>query len=313
VASLSAAWAPLPHRSPPVERPIALGAPAPKRGLNGSPKRWHERDVAIQIDPAVEQALPGATRAVEQAFGAWQGSGADLPRFSFTVAASSETASELDGVNRVLYGPIEIPGYRNALAITLTYVDEETGEILEADLLLNSRNALGLLAGDAESKAAAAQAGNGVSRVPEDDHDQSTSEAPAPSGQEESPALVSCGGSARAAATCGDQYDLGSVLTHEAGHLLGLGDDPTEVAATMYYCTSPCETHKRQPRTSDNQALQESYAGGFEERPPANCAVARVRAPRSGAGSTLGLACALLAVGWLGRRRLVGRARPASE
>jgi hypothetical protein len=199
----------------------------------------------------------------------------------------------LDGVNRVLYAPIEIPGYRNALAITLTYVDDATGEILEADLLLNSRHGLGLLSDDAESKAVAAQC-----EREDDAHGRSD---PSPSGPDA--LLVSCGGSARAAKTCGSQYDLASVLTHEAGHFLGLGDDPTEAFATMYYCTSPCETHKRQPRVTDTDALDEVYAGGFEDRAAANCAVAPVGAPRSHAGFALWVACVLLAARRIGRRR----------
>jgi hypothetical protein len=273
-----------------VELPTAFGAPEIRRGQNGSPKRWQARDVAVQIDPAVEEAVPGATAAVKGAFAAWQVEGTELPRFSFAAATSSESRPQIDGVNRVLYGPIEIDGYRNALAITLTYVDDATGEILEADLLLNSRHDLSLLSSDAESKAVAAQSGCGDPR-----------EAPSQTGGDA--LLTSCGGSARAAATCGSRYDLPSVLTHEAGHFLGLGDDRTEVAAAMFYCTSPCETHKRQPRASDTGALEEVYAGGFQERAPANCTVSPIGLSRSRAGAAFWLGSGLLIVGWLGRRR----------
>ena len=54
-------------------------------------------------------------------------------------------------------------------------------------------------------------------------------------------------------------------MTHEVGHFFGLGEDETDATATMFYCTSPCETHKRSLEPSDETTMAEVYADGYEE------------------------------------------------
>ena len=94
------------------------------------------------------------------------------------------------------------------------------------------------------------------------------------------------------------------MATHEAGHFFGLGEDYTDLAATMYVTTAPCDVHKRVLTDDDTSTLAALYA------PPtlvvAHCATSPV--PAGGGGWTLGG----LAAAWLlvrvrtrgGRRRL---------
>jgi hypothetical protein len=54
-------------------------------------------------------------------------------------------------------------------------------------------------------------------------------------------------------------YDLQNVLTHELGHLLGLGEDMTDVEATMYAFSMPGETGKRDLEVVDKDSIAALY------------------------------------------------------
>lgn len=59
-------------------------------------------------------------------------------------------------------------------------------------------------------------------------------------------------------------YDVQSVLTHELGHVLGLGHEaaPKDLTATMLDSTTAGETVKRSPKENDRTGLYPLYAGG---------------------------------------------------
>jgi MYXO-CTERM domain-containing protein len=66
-----------------------------------------------------------------------------------------------------------------------------------------------------------------------------------------------------AAGGCGHEHDLESTLTHELGHLLGLGHS-TEPDATMFATGTECETLKRDLSPDDEAGLDHLY----RELPP---------------------------------------------
>jgi uncharacterized protein (TIGR02266 family) len=100
-------------------------------------------------------------------------------------------------------------------------------------------------------------------------------------------------------------YDLQNVVTHEAGHLLGFGEEQDDTDATMYVSSGRGETKKRALHASDIQGLHELYDGAADDASTASCAVGA--APRRSPGGFVGFALVAgavgLAVGAASRRR----------
>jgi hypothetical protein len=101
-----------------------------------------------------------------------------------------------------------------------------------------------------------------------------------------------------------DSYDLAAVLTHEAGHVLGLGESQAGADATMWPYARPDDTDKRTLAEDDEDGVMESYLGA----PPAaagGCGQSSVGGRASGrSGLTLGLwLLAVIPVLRMSRRR----------
>ena len=207
-------------------------------------QRWMVPDVRVVIDESVRNVTPEAEQAVLQAFGAWLSASPNLPELSIDHGHGIKPRLDPDGVNAVVYAPIEFPGHEDDLAITIGFSDEETGEITEADIIINSRHVYS-------------------------DLDLKTPGAPS----------VSCDGTSQAS-VCDYRYDLQNVMTHEVGHFYGLGEDREDRTATMYSCTSACETHKRDVSTGDRESMGRLYKDSIRSAyPAAGCAGAQL-APR---------------------------------
>jgi MYXO-CTERM domain-containing protein len=133
-----AAWDARPHhaRVEPVTT-VVSGRAGLRKTSSGNDERWQQQGLTITIDPTLAQAAPAAKDAIVGAFGAWASSGASLPQISFDSTTTPGQAVR-DGVNRLLLGPITVAGHEDALALTLSYVDEATGEVVEADTIFNS-------------------------------------------------------------------------------------------------------------------------------------------------------------------------------
>lgn len=229
-------------------------------------QRWMVPDVRVVIDESVHAIAPEAEQAIVQAFGAWLSASPNLPELNIEHGRGLKPRLDPDGVNAVIYAPIEFPGHEDDLAITIGFSDEETGEITEADIIINSRHSYSHL-------------------------NAATPGAP----------TTSCDGTSQASA-CDYRYDLQNVMTHEVGHFYGLGEDREDRTATMYSCTSACETHKRDVSEGDRQSMGRLYEHALRRPyPPVSCDAARL-APRGPAWGWAG-ALALGVVAFARRRR----------
>lgn len=220
------------HRKnePRARAPVVLvnGTPQTKETAQGHVERWGKGEVTVAIDQSVDALGPGARAAVQTAFGTWLASGAKLPELRFDTTSGKVPKLEPDGVSSVMFSPIELPGHKKDLAITISFADPSTGRIVESDVVINSKRPFALL--DAPP---AAQPGD------DDGEHEEAGEAPG----------------------CKGWYDLQAVATHEAGHFFGLDEDPEDAQATMFYKTAKCELRKRDLATPDRSVMAMLYEG----------------------------------------------------
>ena len=110
-----------------------------------------------------------------------------------------------------------------------------------------------------------------------------------------------------------DAYDLAAVLTHEVGHMLGLGESEADPEATMWPYAHPGDTHQRTLAQDDEVAVVEAYSRAVPDGPTVvGCSGASVGGSmvRNGVG-LMGVVAPIVAMtAWMRRRqRTRGRAR----
>lgn len=133
----AAAWQSHGHLRGKPEQSVASGRAGLRTTSSGADERWSPGSATITIDPTLASATPAARDAIANAFGAWASSSASLPQLTFDASSTPGEAVQ-DGVNRLLFGPITLQGQETDLAVTVTYADTDTGEIIEADTIFNS-------------------------------------------------------------------------------------------------------------------------------------------------------------------------------
>jgi hypothetical protein len=216
-------------RTQALETTIVSGVAKPRTSESGKKQRWHRSDLSVHLDESLDELGGSARQIVMEAFDTWAASQSELPRLVFEGRADAGALLRPDGKNTILRAAIELEGHTEDLAVTITFSDAVTGEIIESDIVLNARAKLADLDQPAEG-----------SRL----HGAS-----------------SCEGE-NAELDCESAYDLKSVLTHEIGHFFGLAEDASDGAATMFACTNPCETHKRELSPADQTAMSDLYPEG---------------------------------------------------
>jgi hypothetical protein len=216
---------------------VHSGSPGYKQSPSGKDLHWEKKALTVYLDDSLQKLGPNAGEAVMQAFGQWVASDTRLPDLSFDTGKTSSVPKQ-DGKSTVSYGRITAPGHEHDVAITVTYANDQTGEIIEADIILNALYPMGVLTPKTTTPSGTADDSG------DDDH---RSNGKSMHDREES-------------LDCRNRYDTQNVTTHEAGHFFGLGEDPVEKKATMFQTIDQCETHKRVLASTDIGALGTLYA-----------------------------------------------------
>jgi Matrixin len=113
------------------------GAPGPRLTSTGASEHWPVgAPIPAVLDPSLDTMDPGAKEAITVAFATWQAANLGAPTVALTSDTTPGVAAE-DGVNRILFGPITVPGYEKAVAVTISYADED-GTLVEADMIVNN-------------------------------------------------------------------------------------------------------------------------------------------------------------------------------
>lgn len=221
---------------------VRSGSPGFRSTPSGKQIHWAKKAVTVYIDDSLKHLGPGADEAVMQAFGQWVGSDQKLPDLSFDTGKTSAEPKQ-DGMSTVSFSKIKVPGHEHDVAITVTYSNDKTGEILEADVVLNALYPMGALTAKAR----------GQGNQDDKDKDQGNDKDKGNNGNANSR-------SEDESVDCSNRYDAQNVVTHEAGHFFGLGEDMTERNATMFLSIDQCETHKRVLTATDTTAITTLYA-----------------------------------------------------
>ncbi len=115
-----------------------VGSPSIKSTPTGNPIRWPDRDIVVTLDPSLDAFGPASKDAIRAAVDTWVAAlPAALP-VVFENAGKTGQFIAQDGVNRVSAGPIDLPGHEGDLAITVTWSDARSGEIVEVDMVFNT-------------------------------------------------------------------------------------------------------------------------------------------------------------------------------
>jgi hypothetical protein len=319
------------YRGETAPKPIILhGSPGVRHTADGKAIRWRTRATTVYIDSSVDRLGPEARDTIRKAFGTWGDGDAPLPALTFGSVERAEARLKSDGKNSVLFAPITIEGHEKDLAITITYSDEKTGNVVEADVVINAAYSFAFLDRPLEASSDGAGRSHDVANVARDargDPNERSNGHEYESGRDGGAVAprVTTASNVRASEnsscvvrasepSCNrDVYDVENVLSHEVGHFFGLGEEMSDTSATMYLCTNRCETHKRELTIVDRAAVAWLYAKepALPGEGGVGCGGAQLvnqRASHHLLSFSL-VALALLAVRWSGR---VGR-RGASE
>ena len=128
-----------------------------KHAQGGELVRWRRPNVAWTVDRSVRD-VPGAEDAIKAASGAWTKRGG-APVLTVAAASAAEAVLEpgFDGTSAIFYAKDGFAPAGAALAVTLLSFDDRTGEVLEADIVLNGKYQIGVV-GAAAAKPTSASA-----------------------------------------------------------------------------------------------------------------------------------------------------------
>ena len=195
-----------------------------KHAPSGANVHWATKTVTFELTKSLDE-LPGASDAVPRALAAWGGI-AGAPALA-VATTDDDIRPANDGHNIVYFAQNGYPAAGSALAVSILSFDAGTGEIVDADIVINGGYDFALLP----------------------DGTVATPGAP----------MVSTDGDGAPAWRAGT-FDLIEVLSHEVGHCLGLAHDMSDTAAIMFPMVAPNDIGRRDPSPDDVAGVVSDYA-----------------------------------------------------
>lgn len=180
------------------------------------------------MDPSVEANVEGANVATKDAMAAWSSS-SFAPRLSFEPAQTSNEPA-IDQKNVILFKKGGYAPAGRAIAITVLTYDKGSGQIVDADVVVNGSYDLKVL----------------------DPH-------PAKSERGVHPTTTDGIVHGDVPTTSSTTYDFHHVIAHEIGHTLGMNDELTRNDALMFRYSAPNDASLRSPASDDIDGLAEIY------------------------------------------------------
>ncbi len=245
-----------------------------KQTGSGAVVRWHRESVTLRIDPSMNAYFKKlrVKTLVDNAAGAWFGL-PSVPELLINEGKPRELgfADGSDNSNGI-YLVKDWQLAESSLAVTVATFESRTGRIVDTDILVNANHPFGM---QDEVDGADRPDGAGMKKA--------TNEKPS-------------------------EFDLAGVMTHEMGHVLGLGESFNVRAATMWPNIARGETHQRDLDLDDEQGVEVAYEGPMlaDAEAAGGCGGSSVvlRRPRGpGAHGWILLGFAMFAAGlWLRRR-----------
>ncbi len=244
-----------------------------KHTADGAPVHWASGSVQFIVDPTVGQHVRNGRQAVAGAAAAWSGVDGAPALVTYNGPAGGKVA--VDSVNTVLVAPEGFDAVGVALAVTVLSFDPTSGNIVDADVVINRYYHFAVLAENAKPSTGAKAISNDSTSAP------------------------------YAAAGKTTPFDLQHVLAHEIGHGLGLGDTVSDSTALMYAYSTPGNPMPRQPTTDDTEGIAQLYPVGAATGPAsAGCGQSNVAGSRPRAPDALASMALVAAAGaWLASRR----------
>lgn len=220
---------------------LCLATPASayelKRTPAGALVHWEEASVSYSIDPSVDAAVSGGASSTLSAMTGWSGEVGAPSLHGALAGADAPTQPGLDRKNGVFFVPGGYEPAGKALAITVLTYDNESGAILDADVVFNGAYAFAVLPTTVTDTAPPKEVVTRAAHETEAD----------------TPAAVQVRGTL-------STYDLEHVVGHELGHSLGMNDERTLTSSLMYRYSAPNDPSVRAPAADDVDGLSELYA-----------------------------------------------------
>ncbi len=205
-----------------------------KHTSHGQTLHWGTPEVSYVIDPSVQERVSGGSAAVSTAVGGWSRTG-EGPSLSTRVGGGGAKPG-LDGQNSVILAPQGFAPAGAALAVTVTSYDDDSGIVVDSDIVINGVYAFAVLD-------ASAHAAKGATPFDTD----------GPSSDDDSARPV--------------LFDLVHVVSHEVGHTLGLADESEDHSSLMYAFTMPNDASIRTPSSDDIQGVASLYGSAGSRGP----------------------------------------------